>query len=193
MDALQAGAIGFLTNVRGQVQKFPGGFVIEPDKTPNRAYAARLFGEEAVARGIAPVVHELQAGTVQGLLLMNGIPDLPLPADLVEAGRKLPFLAVCDILQNPLAPLAHVVIPATAWAEKEGTFMNIDGRVQRIRKAIEPPVTSRAESQWLQEVLVALGARPAVVSAEGVFREALPELTYSKIGSLGMKTNGHSR
>jgi hypothetical protein len=63
--------------------------------------------------------------------------------------------------------------------------------VQRIRKAVEPPVTARSESQWLQEVLVALQARPAVVSAEGVFREALPDLTYGKIGSLGVKTNGN--
>jgi NADH-quinone oxidoreductase subunit G len=193
MDALQAGAVGFLSQVRGQIQKFPGGFVIEPDKTPNRAYAAKLFGEEAIGRGIAPVVHELQSGSVQGLILMNGIPDVPLPAELVEAARKAQFLAVCDILQNPLAEVAHVVIPGTTWAEKDGTFMNIDGRVQRIRKAVEPPVTARAESQWLQEVLVALQARPAVVSAEGVLREALPELTYGKIGSLGVKTNGHSR
>jgi len=193
MEALKAGPIGFLTHTRGQQQKFPGGFVIEADKTPNRAYAAKLFGEAAVAGGIAPVLQELQAGTVQGLLVMNGIPDVPVPADLVEAAKKAQFLAVCDILQNPLAEFAHVVIPATTWAEKDGAFMNVDGRVQRIRKAVEPPVTSRTESQWLQEVLVALQARPAVVSAEGVFREALPELTYSKIGTLGVKTNGLSR
>ncbi|HLY76187.1 MAG TPA: molybdopterin-dependent oxidoreductase, partial [Planctomycetota bacterium] len=192
-ETLQAGAVGVLTHTRGQAQRFPGGFVIESDKTPNRAYAETLFGKDAVAGGVGPVVRELQAGTVQGLLIVNGIPDLPLPPELVEAARKAQFLAVCDILQNPLVEVAHVVIPATAWAEKEGTFMNIDGRVQRIRKAIEPPVTARSESQWLQELLVALQARPAVVSTEGVFREALPELTYSKIGSLGVKTNGHSR
>jgi NADH-quinone oxidoreductase subunit G len=191
MDALKAGPIGFLTLTRGQTQKFPGGFVIEADKTPNRAYAAKLFGEAAVAGGIASVVQELQAGTVQGLLLMNGIPDAPLPADLVDAAKKAQFLAVSDILQNPLTEFAHVVIPGTTWAEKDGSFMNIDGRVQRIRKAVEPPVIARTESQWLQDVLVALKARPAVVSTEGVFREALPDLTYGKIGSLGVRTNGH--
>lgn len=191
MEALKAGPLGFLTYTRGEKQKFPGGFVIENDRTPNRAYASRLFGEEAVAGGITAVLQELQAGTVQGLLVMNGIPDMPIPADLVEAARKAQFLAVSDILQNPLSGFAHVVIPATTWAEKDGTFMNVDGRVQRIRKAIEPPVTVRAEALWLQDVLVALQARTAVVSVEGVFREALPDLTYSKIGSLGVKTNGH--
>jgi NADH-quinone oxidoreductase subunit G len=191
MDALKAGPIGILTQTRGERQKFPGGFVIEADKTPNRAYAAKLFGEEAVAGGITSVLQELQAGTIQGLIVMNGIPDLSLPADLVEAAKKAQFLVICDILKNPLTEFAHVVIPATTWAEKDGTFMNVDGRVQRIRKAVEPPVTARSESQWLQEVLVALQARPAVVSAEGVFREALPDLTYGKIGSLGVKTNGN--
>jgi NADH-quinone oxidoreductase subunit G len=190
MEALKAEAVGFLTLVRGERQKFPGGFVIEADKTPNRAYAAKLFGEGAVAGGVAPVVQALQEGKVEGLLVVNGIPDAPLPAELVEAAKKAQFLAVTDILQNPLAEAAHVVIPGTVWAEKDGTFMNADGRVQRVRKAVEPPVSARAESQWLQEVLVALGARAAVVSAEGVFREALPDLTYAKIGSLGVKTNG---
>jgi len=190
VEALKAGPVGFLTQTRGERRTFPGGFVIEADRTPNRTYAEKLFGADAVAGGVAAVVQGLQAGTIEGLIVVNGIPDYPMPADLVEAAKKARFLAVSDILQNPLAEFAHVVIPGTTWAEKDGTFMNIDGRVQRIRKAIEPPVTALAESQWLQDVLVALQARPAVVSAEGVFREALPELTYGKLGSLGVKTNG---
>jgi NADH-quinone oxidoreductase subunit G len=95
-----------------------------------------------------------------------------------------------DILQNPLTEFAHVVIPATTWAEKDGTFMNVDGRVQRIRKAVEPPVMAPSEAQWLQDVLVALQARPAAISVEGVFREALPGYDYAKIGNQGVKTNG---
>src|SRR4030095_13115685 len=113
-----------------------------------------------------------------------------LPADLVDAAKKSRFVAVSDILQSPLAESANVLIPGTAWAEKDGTFMNVDGRVQRIRKAVEPPVTARSETQWLQEALVALGARAAVTSVEGVFREAIPGYDYGKIGHLGVKTNG---
>jgi predicted molibdopterin-dependent oxidoreductase YjgC len=139
---------------------------------------------------VQSVVQELQAGTIQGLLLLNGIPDFTLPAELVEAAKKTQFLALSDLLQNPLADAAHVVIPGTAWAEKDGTFMNVDGRVQRVRKAVEPPVTARAEVQWLQEALVALGARAAPTSVESVFREAMPGYDYGKIGHLGVKSNG---
>jgi NADH-quinone oxidoreductase subunit G len=190
MEAFKAGPIGVLVLSRGEPQKFPSGFTIEADKTPNRAYAARLFGEEAIATGVQRAVQELQAGTTQGLLLMNGIPDFPLPADLVDAARKAQFLALSDLLQGPLVEAAHVILPGTAWAEKDGTFMNFQGRVQRIRRAVEPPVAARPETQWLQEALVALGARTAVTSVEGVFREAMPGYDYGKIGHQGLKSNG---
>jgi anaerobic selenocysteine-containing dehydrogenase len=160
MEALKAAPIGVLTLTRGERQTFPSGFAIEADKTPNRAYATKLFGAQAVESGVQSVIQELQAGMIDGVIVMNGIPDLTLPADLVDAAKKTQFLAVSDILQSPLSEAAHVLIPGTAWAEKDGTFMNVDGRVQRLRKAVEPPVTARPEAQWLQEALVALGARP---------------------------------
>jgi len=190
MEALKAGPIGVLSLTRGERQTFPSGFAIEADKTPNRAYAAKLFGAQAIESGVQSVVQELQAGMIDGVIVMNGIPDLTLPADLVEAAKKSRFLAVSDILQTPLTESANVVIPGAAWAEKDGTFMNVDGRVQRIRKAVEPPVTARQEAMWLQEALVELGARPAVTSVEAVFREAMPGYDYGKIGNQGVKTNG---
>jgi NADH-quinone oxidoreductase subunit G len=190
MEAFKAGPVGVLTLSRGEQLKFPSGFTIEADKTPNRAFAAKLFGEEAITAGVQRIVQELQAGTIQGLLVMNGIPDAAPPADLVDASKKAQFLAVSDLLQGPLVEAAHVVLPGTAWAEKDGTFMNFQGRVQRIRRAVEPPVAARPETEWLQEALLALGARTAVTSVEGVFREAMPGYDYGKIGHLGVKTNG---
>jgi len=192
METLKAEAVGFLGSSHGERQKFPSGFTIEPDKTPNRAYASWLFGEEAVSDGHLGVLDALRAGKVQGLLVMNGIPDLSMPSDLVEGARQAEFVAVADILRNPIEEFAHVIIPATTWAEKDGTFMNVDGRVQRVRPAVEPPVSARPEIQWLQEALAALGARSQVISAEGVFREAMSGMDYSKVGSLGSKANGHT-
>ncbi len=190
MEALKAVRVGFLTGTQGERQVFPGGFVIEADKTPNRAYAEKVFGAEAVRSGVKWVVEGIESGDVDALLVMNGIPDLAIPAELLAAAKTAKFLAVSDLLQGPLAQAAHVVIPGMAWAEKDGTFMNVDGRVQRVRKAVEPPVAARPEVQWLQEALVALGERKQAVSAEGVFREAMPGLDYGKVGSLGVKANG---
>jgi len=56
----------------------------------------------------------------------------------VEAMKKTDFLVVQDIFMTETAELADVVLPATTFAEKDGTFTNTERRVQRVRKAIEP-------------------------------------------------------
>jgi NADH-quinone oxidoreductase subunit G len=173
--------VGWLTLSRGEKRSYPG-LTIEPDKTPNRRFAEKLFGElKPVPRGC------------KGLFLMNGIPDFAIPDDLLAAAKEAEFLAVSDILKTPLADKAHVVLPALSWAEKDGTFMNVDGRVQRIRPALTPPPGTKAEVAWLQE---ALGVGTPL-SAEGVFKQAAKEvpclagLEYGKLGRLGAATNGH--
>ncbi|MFC1930245.1 molybdopterin oxidoreductase family protein [Chloroflexota bacterium] len=55
-----------------------------------------------------------------------------------EALRRLEFLVVQDTFLTETAQLAHVVLPSTSFAEKDGTFTNTERRVQRVRKAIEP-------------------------------------------------------
>ncbi len=62
-----------------------------------------------------------------------------------EAMRKLKFLVVQDIFMHETAQIAHVVLPATSFAEKDGTFTNSERRVQRVRKAIEPVGQSRPD------------------------------------------------
>jgi hypothetical protein len=55
---------------------------------------------------------------------------------------------------------------------------------------VEPSVAVRPEAEWLQEALVALGERERALSAEGVFKEAFPELDYGKVGERGVGVNG---
>jgi len=62
-----------------------------------------------------------------------------------EAVKNLKFLVVQDIFPNETTQYAHVVLPAASFAEKEGTFTNSERRVQRVRKAIEPPGVSRPD------------------------------------------------
>ncbi len=169
--------VGFLTLTRGDRKSYKS-LTIEPDKTPNRRFAEMLFGE----------LQGIPAGC-RGLFVFNGIPEFTYPDDL--AGHS-EFLALSDLMKGPLVDRAQVVFPACAWAEKDGTFMNVDGRVQRIRKAVEPPAGVAPEIRWLQELL---GVPP--ISAEGVFKQAAQEvpslagLDYGKLGTLGSATNGH--
>ncbi len=62
-----------------------------------------------------------------------------------EAMERAEFLVVQDIFLSETAELAHVVLPATSFAEKEGTFTNTERRVQRVRKAIEPVGNSKPD------------------------------------------------
>jgi formate dehydrogenase alpha subunit len=59
--------------------------------------------------------------------------------------KKLDFLVVQDIFMTETAKLAHVVLPAASFAEKDGTFTNTERRVQRVRQGIEPIGDSRPD------------------------------------------------
>ncbi|XUW99385.1 MAG: formate dehydrogenase subunit alpha [Dehalogenimonas sp.] len=78
---------------------------------------------------------QIKALYIIGENLMLSDPDLN---RLKKALMKLEFLVVQDIFMNETAELAHVVLPSTTFAEKEGTFTNTERRVQRLRKAINP-------------------------------------------------------
>ncbi|MEW6544765.1 MAG: formate dehydrogenase subunit alpha [Nitrospirota bacterium] len=56
-----------------------------------------------------------------------------------EALGRLEFLVVQDLFLSETAKLAHLVIPGASFLEKDGTFTNLERRIQRIRKAVDPP------------------------------------------------------
>jgi assimilatory nitrate reductase catalytic subunit len=68
---------------------------------------------------------------------------------------SLDFLAVADVVRSETAELADVVLPVAQWAEEEGTLTNLEGRVIRRRRALDPPDDVRTDL----EVLAGLAAR----------------------------------
>ena len=86
-------------------------------------------------------------GKIKALYLVGENPVLS-DADanhVQEALARLDFLVVQDIFLTETAQLAHVVLPAATFAEKDGTFTNTDRRVQLVRKAVEPVGDTRAD------------------------------------------------
>jgi formate dehydrogenase alpha subunit len=96
---------------------------------------------------IFELVHE---GKIKAMYIMGENPVLtePQAKHAVEALEKLDFLAVQDLFLTETAQLAHVVLPGTTFAEKEGTFTNTERRVQRVRQAI-PPVGNSRPDWWI--------------------------------------------
>ena len=86
------------------------------------------------------IIEQAKEGKVKGLYVIGENPVLSFPHSslVTEALASLDFLVVQDMFLTETARLATVVLPAASFAEKEGTFTNLEGRVNRVQKAIEP-------------------------------------------------------
>ena len=120
---------------------------------------------------------------IRGLYIMGENPVLSDPDSdgVCRALSGLDFLVVQDIFLSETASLAHVVLPAASFAEREGTFTNTERRVQLVRKAIEPPGNALADWEILCRVAAALGFPQNYQSPEEIMEE-LSSLTPSYRG-----------
>ncbi len=82
------------------------------------------------------MVGKLKAMVVFGENIMLSDPDLN---HVEEALKELELLAVVDIFPTETAKLAHIVLPAACYAEKDGTFTSTDRAIRMVRKAVDSP------------------------------------------------------
>jgi len=103
-----------------------------------------------------PAAHD---GTLKAMYIIGENP-LVSDADLNHAEkslRNLDFLVVQDIFLTETARLADVVLPTACFAEKDGTFSNTERRVQRVRKAVEPPGEAREDWRIVCDLATRMG------------------------------------
>jgi formate dehydrogenase alpha subunit len=124
-------------------------------------------------RTIVKVTDGLAKGEVKGLFIMGENPMVsdPNTNHVKDALEKAEFLVVQDIFMTETAQLADVVLPATCWAEKDGTFTNTCRAVQRIRKAVDAPGEARADWEIIVDLAKACGAEWDFQSPEDVMEE----------------------
>ena len=107
--------------------------------------------------------------------------------------EQLEFLAVHDLYLTETARLADVVLPGASFAEKDGTFVNTERRIQRIRKAIDPPGEARGDLEILIELSERIGLRTPFADAEAVMREiaqvtpSWAGVTYDRLDFAGLQ------
>ncbi|HEV3232574.1 MAG TPA: molybdopterin-dependent oxidoreductase, partial [Candidatus Dormibacteraeota bacterium] len=94
------------------------------------------------------------AGRLKALIVLGPTPlaaqrDNPL---LVNALARLELLVALDIAPNAITEAAHVVIPLHTFAEKDGTYTNLDGHIQRLRQAIPPVAGTPPDWRVLQDL-----------------------------------------
>ena len=108
-----------------------------------------------------------------------------------EALNNLDLLVVHDLFMTGTAKLAHVVLPAMSFYEKDGTFSNFKGRVQRLRPALEPFAQTIPLADILRRIARLLGLALTEGTPEEVWNEVAQSVpgyagrTYDSIGDLG--------
>lgn len=136
------------------------------------------------------------SGDIRGLYVFGEDPAVADPniAHVKAALEKVDFLVVQDIFLTDTAKAADVVLPAACFAEKEGTFSNTERRVQRIRKAVNPPGEAKPDWQIFSELSQKMGYdNMKYNSAEEVFEEVrnlLPQykgITYERLEKVGLQ------
>ena len=114
-----------------------------------------LPGYQTVAapgKDLWQIVEGIEQGTIKALYLLGCDPTtFPNGGRIAKALEKLDLLIVQDIFVTRAAQLAHVVFPAAAAAEKNGSFTTLDNRVQTLGRAIDPPGDAREDWDILAE------------------------------------------
>ena len=191
-DVLKTTQLGLFGQLPGEEHKFPQ-FTIEADKNPNTAGARTILGSangNIVLEGDALWEKVASAKVVY---IVSGVPERALEDAERDALEKVDFLVVQDILPSAVTELADVVLPGTTFAEKDGTFTNSTGWVQRIRKTIDPPGEAQVDWQITQQLAKRLGGEIdyhfageiAIAIAENV--AGYGDATHQNIGDAGIK------
>ncbi|MBL8703150.1 MAG: formate dehydrogenase subunit alpha [Alphaproteobacteria bacterium] len=150
----------------------------------NRRQFEELWGATLDTRPgltVVEIMHAAKAGTIRGMYIMGENPAMSDPdlGHAREALAALDHLVVQDLFLTETARYADVILPATAWPEKDGTVTNTNRQVQLGRKALEPPGEARPDLWIIQEIARRLGLPWDYPHPRDVFAEmtrAMPSL-----------------
>jgi NADH-quinone oxidoreductase subunit G len=178
----------------------PDGLLIAADRNPNTSGAKLLdLCTSRPGYRLKKIADGVRTGTIKALICLG---EDATKAGLAEADlKKLDALIVMDILPNQTTPYATVVLPASAWAEKRGSMINLKGRLQRLNKAVNAPGQARDDWEILRDLLLSVGGSAATDGAsaeslntiEDLFKsmaakvKAFDGLSLSKIGDRGVQ------
>jgi predicted molibdopterin-dependent oxidoreductase YjgC len=177
--------------------KLPGFQDIECDHEA-RARMGALWGATIQPTGGLHLTQMLHAMSRRELTALFVIGENPAQSDadldhVEDALGGLDHLVVQEIFLTRTAEFAHVVLPAAAtWCEGEGTVTNSERRVQRVRKATEPPGGAKDELWIISQLAKRLGHDWGLPTAEDVwneFRSVAPHfaggMSYARLEALG--------
>ncbi|MFP6614430.1 MAG: molybdopterin-dependent oxidoreductase [Pirellulales bacterium] len=181
--------------VTAAVPEEPGScddFLIKADKNPNTMGATLLglAGPDAPAAG--QIVNEALDGNLEVLWVFgHDLVKLFGEEQVRQLAEKVPLIVYSGTNENPTASWADWVLPTAAYVEKDGTFVNCHGRVQRIGRIFPPLENTREDWRILLELADKLGLPLEWRGPEDIFLAATKAvaafegLTYEMIAQQG--------
>ena len=131
------------------------------------------------------ILKRCRSGQIRGLYVVgeNPLATLPSSMEVRAALDRLELLVVQDPFLTETAAMAHVVLPATTYAEKDGTFTNLEGRVLRVRQAMDAIGESVPDWQIITSLANGLGCQWEYESANDIQTEIMKLLPgYYNLG-----------
>jgi len=108
---------------------------------------------------VTEMVDAVHQGKIRAMYVIgeNPIMSEPYMSHVKQALQQLEFLVVQDIFPTETAVLADVILPTAAFAEKDGTYTNTERRVQKLRKAVDPPGEAKPDWQIVSQLAEKMG------------------------------------
>jgi len=134
---------------------------------------------DQVGKTVTTMIDGVCESSIRALYVMGENPMLSDPDvnHVRHCLQEAPFLVVQDIFLTETAELAHVVLPGTSFAERDGTFTGTDRRVQRVRKAVEPIGDSRPDWKILCQLAQRMGASGFDFASPAEVMDEIADLT----------------
>jgi len=158
---------------------------------------SKAWGDFSCLRGkvMSEMFDLIDEGKMKAMYIVGENPVLSDPDQnhTIHALKKLPFLVVQDLFLTETAEYADVVLPASSWLEKDGTYTNTERRVQLIRKVIEPVGNSKPDWIILNELMQRMGVDVDYKSTSEIMDEinllvpTYAGITHERIQEVGIQ------
>lgn len=185
--ALQRGANGQGACDMGTLPDFLPGYQSVQDTQPRKKFEERWGVSLPADAGLTAVeiIERAREGKIKAMYIVgeNPVSTFPHLTLTREALTSLDFLVVQDMFLTETAKLAKVVLPAVSFAEKEGTLTNVEGRIQRVQKAIQPLGNSLPDGEVILQLAKKMNCPMPYSSLQQVMDE-IEELVplYQEVG-----------
>lgn len=150
--------------------------LIQADKNPN-THGAVSQGFQYDKAAVANIVAAAKAGDIKGLVVLGqNLENVMESADLETLNANISWKIFIGSNSHAGSQSADIVLPAATHFEKEGTFNNFEGIVQKFNKVIEPLGVAQSEWEIFRLLAKALGTEFNYTSAEAIFTELAKEV-----------------